>query len=146
MRVQVEAEPFWPLPTLVHHSFTQTDKSNWANFSCVSFVILYFNHPIPHQMQRSTNAKGKRQRTFTGCRTCRRRRVKCDERKPTCRYCERLKLECEGYDALLQWLRPIESTRLWTDEEDEAGGSAEDQRQSRRQLFSGQPGPCLHPQ
>lgn len=88
--------------------------------------------------------KGKRQRTFTGCRTCRRRRVKCDERKPTCRHCERLKLECEGYDALLQWLRPIESTTHWEDGEHEFDIPAEDQRQSRRQLYSGQPVRCYY--
>ena len=32
-----------------------------------------------------------------GCRTCRRRRVKCDERHPTCERCEKRDLECEGY-------------------------------------------------
>jgi hypothetical protein len=32
-----------------------------------------------------------------GCRTCRRRRVKCDERPPTCERCEKGGMECEGY-------------------------------------------------
>lgn len=32
-----------------------------------------------------------------GCRTCRRRKVKCDERKPGCERCERTNRECEGY-------------------------------------------------
>ena len=35
--------------------------------------------------------------TPAGCRTCRRRRVKCDERHPTCGRCEKGSLECEGY-------------------------------------------------
>ena len=30
-----------------------------------------------------------------GCRTCRRRHVKCDEARPTCHDCSRLKLKCE---------------------------------------------------
>ncbi|KAI9732365.1 MAG: hypothetical protein M1834_001572 [Cirrosporium novae-zelandiae] len=41
----------------------------------------------------------------TGCATCKRRRKKCDEGKPTCHNCQRLKLQCEGYDLL--WTNPI---------------------------------------
>ncbi|KAG4436326.1 hypothetical protein IFR05_008179 [Cadophora sp. M221] len=33
----------------------------------------------------------------SGCRTCRRRRVKCDERHPGCARCERADYDCEGY-------------------------------------------------
>ncbi|KAH7398053.1 hypothetical protein BKA64DRAFT_673448 [Cadophora sp. MPI-SDFR-AT-0126] len=32
-----------------------------------------------------------------GCRTCRRRRVKCDERHPLCVRCEKANYNCEGY-------------------------------------------------
>ncbi|KAF2740765.1 hypothetical protein EJ04DRAFT_539967 [Polyplosphaeria fusca] len=32
-----------------------------------------------------------------GCITCKRRRVRCDQEKPTCRQCRRLQLPCEGY-------------------------------------------------
>ena len=32
-----------------------------------------------------------------GCVTCKQRRVKCDEAKPECRACQRLKLRCGGY-------------------------------------------------
>ena len=34
-----------------------------------------------------------------GCVTCRQRRVKCDEAKPECRQCQRLRLRCGGYKA-----------------------------------------------
>ncbi|KAK0504799.1 hypothetical protein EDD18DRAFT_1126419 [Armillaria luteobubalina] len=34
-------------------------------------------------------------RSRTGCLTCRRRRVKCEETKPTCRNCIRDSLNCE---------------------------------------------------
>ncbi|RDW72855.1 hypothetical protein BP6252_06762 [Coleophoma cylindrospora] len=37
------------------------------------------------------------QRTFSGCPTCRRRHVKCDERTPACSNCTRLGLECHDY-------------------------------------------------
>ncbi|KAF5543863.1 transcriptional regulatory moc3 [Fusarium napiforme] len=33
-----------------------------------------------------------------GCVTCRQRRVRCDERKPWCRACLRLGIECTGYE------------------------------------------------
>ncbi|KAF7717447.1 Fungal Zn(2)-Cys(6) binuclear cluster domain-containing protein [Penicillium ucsense] len=35
-------------------------------------------------------------RGFTGCSTCRRRHVRCDEAAPTCKNCTRLGLECDG--------------------------------------------------
>lgn len=45
-----------------------------------------------------------RSRTFTGCRTCRNRHLKCDEAKPTCSACRRLNIECEGYAPSLLWV------------------------------------------
>ncbi|PYI16397.1 hypothetical protein BO99DRAFT_445458 [Aspergillus violaceofuscus CBS 115571] len=36
-------------------------------------------------------------RTRTGCLTCRRRRVKCSEEKPTCHRCQTANLVCAGY-------------------------------------------------
>ncbi|KAF2757246.1 hypothetical protein EJ05DRAFT_60277 [Pseudovirgaria hyperparasitica] len=33
-----------------------------------------------------------------GCRTCRRRKLKCDEAKPTCERCPKAGLQCDGYD------------------------------------------------
>lgn len=44
--------------------------------------------PRQHILQRSRN----------GCITCRRRKVKCDERRPGgCFNCERMRIQCEGY-------------------------------------------------
>ena len=48
----------------------------------------------------------KRTKTFTGCWTCRARKVKCDEARPHCRQCRQKRLNCEGYGARLQWLPP----------------------------------------
>lgn len=39
-----------------------------------------------------------KRRTRTGCLTCRKRRIKCDERKPHCFNCERSKKLCLGYE------------------------------------------------
>lgn len=45
-----------------------------------------------------------RKKCFTGCWTCRRRRVKCDQEKPICQRCRQLRVECEGYGVRLQWV------------------------------------------
>lgn len=34
---------------------------------------------------------------LTGCRTCRRRKIKCDERHPECMRCEKTGVACEGF-------------------------------------------------
>ncbi|KAF2395806.1 hypothetical protein EJ06DRAFT_264283 [Trichodelitschia bisporula] len=45
----------------------------------------------------STNPK-LRKRTKTGCLTCRKRRIKCGEERPTCGNCIKSKRHCEGYN------------------------------------------------
>ena len=45
-----------------------------------------------------------RLRTFTGCRTCRNRHLKCDEAKPKCSTCRRANIPCEGYAPRLLWM------------------------------------------
>lgn len=42
--------------------------------------------------------------TTLACHTCRRRRVKCDERRPTCERCEKGNHECEGYQRNRVWI------------------------------------------
>ncbi|KAK2025647.1 hypothetical protein LX32DRAFT_675222 [Colletotrichum zoysiae] len=34
----------------------------------------------------------------TGCKTCKVRRVKCDEARPTCERCRKARIDCDGYD------------------------------------------------
>jgi len=48
-----------------------------------------------------------RQRTkcFTGCWTCRSRRVKCDETTPLCQRCSQFGVQCEGYGVRLSWVQ-----------------------------------------
>ncbi|KAK4156211.1 transcriptional regulatory protein moc3 [Chaetomidium leptoderma] len=50
-----------------------------------------------------------RKRTKTGCLTCRRRRIKCDEAKPTCSNCIKSKRDCEGYSRQLTFKVPLSS-------------------------------------
>ncbi|CCH41697.1 putative transcriptional regulatory protein [Wickerhamomyces ciferrii] len=47
------------------------------------------------------------QRTFIGCWTCRRRKIKCDAQRPHCQRCTKSKLTCEGYDVKLNWSNPL---------------------------------------
>lgn len=51
----------------------------------------------------STASDQPRQRSFRGCLTCRRRRRKCDEERPTCRMCRENERQCEGYQLNLTW-------------------------------------------
>ncbi|KAJ5123738.1 hypothetical protein N7448_009835 [Penicillium atrosanguineum] len=44
-----------------------------------------------------------RTKTFTGCWTCRNRRVKCDDERPHCRRCQRSGWQCQGYGLRLGW-------------------------------------------
>ena len=37
-------------------------------------------------------------RVRTGCKTCKIRHIKCDEAKPICRQCSRVRIVCDGYD------------------------------------------------
>ncbi|AET41446.1 Arg81p Ecym_8159 [Eremothecium cymbalariae DBVPG len=52
-------------------------------------------------------ARRPRAKTFTGCWTCRIRKVKCDLGKPNCQRCEKSGLSCGGYDIKLRWSNPI---------------------------------------
>ncbi|KAM0326280.1 hypothetical protein ACHAQA_006878 [Verticillium albo-atrum] len=41
--------------------------------------------------------RASRPKVRTGCLTCKIRRVKCDERKPTCARCQKADVDCDGY-------------------------------------------------
>ncbi|KAL8298386.1 hypothetical protein RB600_003080 [Gaeumannomyces tritici] len=47
-----------------------------------------------------------KKRTKTGCMTCRRRRIKCDEAKPTCNNCIKSKRNCDGYNTRVVFKEP----------------------------------------
>ncbi|ODV97642.1 hypothetical protein PACTADRAFT_23729, partial [Pachysolen tannophilus NRRL Y-2460] len=49
----------------------------------------------------------KRKKTFSGCWTCRSRKVKCDTRKPSCLRCEKSGFTCGGYEIKLRWSNPV---------------------------------------
>ncbi|KAM0344194.1 hypothetical protein ACHAPU_007720 [Fusarium lateritium] len=48
-----------------------------------------------------------RKRTKTGCLTCRKRRIKCDEGRPICNNCIKSKRQCEGYNQRVIFKDPM---------------------------------------
>ncbi|KAF2018704.1 hypothetical protein BU24DRAFT_458448 [Aaosphaeria arxii CBS 175.79] len=64
-------------------------------------------YPLPPQADQRILSGGRhkkeiKRRTKTGCLTCRKRRIKCDEGHPTCRNCQKSKRECLGYDPIFK--------------------------------------------
>ncbi|KAL4997459.1 fungal-specific transcription factor domain-containing protein [Aspergillus recurvatus] len=47
----------------------------------------------------------RRSHTLGACRTCRRRHVKCDQKRPACRTCRTLGVPCEGFANEVRWMR-----------------------------------------
>ncbi|KAL4874367.1 fungal-specific transcription factor domain-containing protein [Aspergillus karnatakaensis] len=54
-----------------------------------------------------------RNRTLTGCGTCRSRHVKCDEARPACENCHQQGLACLGYERQLIWAGGRDGDRLY---------------------------------
>ncbi|KAL8897246.1 MAG: hypothetical protein Q9192_002676 [Flavoplaca navasiana] len=63
-------------------------------------------YPLPPQdgrmMSGGRHKKEIKRRTKTGCLTCRKRRIKCDEAHPACRNCQKSKRDCLGYDPIFK--------------------------------------------
>ncbi|KAF2155708.1 hypothetical protein K461DRAFT_251761 [Myriangium duriaei CBS 260.36] len=59
----------------------------------------------PKAVPNAQNAveKPKMSKSRTGCVTCKLKRLKCDETKPTCQQCQRRKVECGGYKRDFKW-------------------------------------------
>ncbi|AMD21515.1 HER237Wp [Eremothecium sinecaudum] len=79
-----------------------------------------------------------RAKTFTGCWTCRLRKVKCDLGKPTCKRCEKSRLDCGGYDIKLRWSNPIQFDKFGNQvaaDTDKEGSEPQQQFQRRNITF-----------
>ncbi|KAI0888823.1 uncharacterized protein GGS22DRAFT_152449 [Annulohypoxylon maeteangense] len=66
--------------------------------------------PTPEDKDDDNSAPKKpivRKRTKTGCLTCRKRRIKCDEGRPTCNNCLKSKRQCEGYSQRVVFKDPL---------------------------------------
>ncbi|KAG5944851.1 hypothetical protein E4U53_006808 [Claviceps sorghi] len=75
---------------------TQVPKGNPNRPLQRSLVHRSFTATIGHRPRQSRQKKYA-PKVRTGCLTCRNRRVKCDENKPTCLRCSKSGLHCQGY-------------------------------------------------
>ncbi|OAT13380.1 C6 finger domain-containing protein [Blastomyces gilchristii SLH14081] len=55
--------------------------------------------------------KPKQSKSRNGCVTCKTKRLKCDETKPTCQQCHKRNVTCGGYKKDFKW-RPFKETRF----------------------------------
>ncbi|KAH7039601.1 uncharacterized protein B0I36DRAFT_345 [Microdochium trichocladiopsis] len=65
-----------------------------------------------------------KRRTKTGCLTCRKRRIKCDETHPTCKNCQKSKRECLGYDPIFKQQQQHPPTNIQPAPNHPAGSSS----------------------
>ncbi|KAJ4296469.1 hypothetical protein N0V90_006514 [Kalmusia sp. IMI 367209] len=68
-------------------------------------AMRYQLPPQPGEQRILSGGRHKKEikrRTKTGCLTCRKRRIKCDEAHPVCRNCQKSKRECMGYDPIFK--------------------------------------------
>ncbi|KIW35420.1 uncharacterized protein PV07_02117 [Cladophialophora immunda] len=68
-----------------------------------------YNDPLPSGLPSNNNAhystkRAHHSKVVTGCLTCKRRHLKCDEGKPNCLRCERSSRHCDGYVARRVWI------------------------------------------
>ncbi|KAG6257417.1 hypothetical protein E4U23_006078 [Claviceps purpurea] len=92
-----------PAPTSPSYYPTPHTMPVPSNYSLPSDSLARF--PLPHE-SRILGSRGSKKeikrRTKTGCLTCRKRRIKCDETHPTCNNCKKSKRECLGYDPIFR--------------------------------------------
>ncbi|KAE9363550.1 hypothetical protein N431DRAFT_550357 [Stipitochalara longipes BDJ] len=63
------------------------------------------NAQAPEQVAPKKRSRAPAPKVRTGCLTCKARRVKCDEGKPTCKRCARSLIKCDGYLQARQEIR-----------------------------------------
>ncbi|KAL4931469.1 Zn(II)2Cys6 transcription factor [Aspergillus undulatus] len=71
------------------------------------------------------STRPRRSHTLGACNTCRRRHVKCDQKRPVCRTCRNLKVPCEGFSSEVRWMRSSDDSE-----------KAADQHGTRRHLYT----------
>lgn len=62
---------------------------------------------IGQESDKMSPPRKRRAKTFTGCFSCRSRKLGCDMTRPSCNNCIRSKIVCEGYGIKLRWSYPL---------------------------------------
>ncbi|KAK9457472.1 hypothetical protein V1511DRAFT_486064 [Dipodascopsis uninucleata] len=65
-----------------------------------------------------------KRRTKTGCLTCRKRRIKCDERHPICNNCSKSKRVCLGYDPIFKRVKGDDKDKATDSDANNGSGSS----------------------
>ena len=74
-------------------------------YSTLRRLLMANQTSKPQDAKQSIRHKAWNPKVRTGCKTCKKRKLKCDEQKPTCRRCAWAKVKCDGYEALPKaWL------------------------------------------
>ncbi|KAJ5113291.1 transcriptional regulator family: Fungal Specific TF [Penicillium angulare] len=63
-------------------------------------------------MVRATRSRVRRSHILGGCITCRRRHVKCDQKRPACRTCRDIGIKCEGFSDRIRWMHGDDSEEV----------------------------------
>ncbi|KAF8474793.1 hypothetical protein BDZ91DRAFT_789058 [Kalaharituber pfeilii] len=93
-----------PLPPPPHIYYGHGLQNSISHITSSPQPLRY---PLPQVtperiMSGGRHKKEIKRRTKTGCLTCRKRRIKCDEAHPTCKNCAKSKRECMGYDPIFK--------------------------------------------
>lgn len=99
-----------PLPPSMHNYFSHPLPPPAVSNSHITSSPIHqpLRYPLPSVgnperiMSGGRHKKEIKRRTKTGCLTCRKRRIKCDEGHPTCKNCQKSKRECLGYDPIFK--------------------------------------------
>lgn len=90
------AMPYYPAPPMAL-------PGNYAAFPADTMPRYALPPGDPRAMLASGRHKKEiKRRTKTGCLTCRKRRIKCDEQHPVCKNCQKSRRECMGYDPIFK--------------------------------------------
>ncbi|CAO2651120.1 Nn.00g094170.m01.CDS01 [Neocucurbitaria sp. VM-36] len=100
-----------PSPSLVLKSPDPTPPILASGQTIAPPPPLSASKHAPKASQSNGVAKRKQSKSRNGCITCKAKRLKCDETKPTCQQCARRAVTCGGYKKDFKW-RPFEEPNI----------------------------------
>ncbi|MCJ1380154.1 hypothetical protein MMC17_003257 [Xylographa soralifera] len=95
---------------IIHEAFPNSEDSQDGNQLALDEAQSKAQNSSAEAIKLQNNLKA-RKRTKTGCLTCRKRRIKCGEERPTCANCIKSKRSCEGYAPRLTFKDPLGAFR-----------------------------------
>lgn len=100
------AGPTMPAPASAHMGYYGVHPSHMYGLPDPNAMRFALAPGMAHDpriaLSGGRHKKEIKRRTKTGCLTCRKRRIKCDEAHPTCNNCKKSKRECLGYDPIFK--------------------------------------------